>query len=114
MLAALFAWHPLHVESVAWVAERKDVRERFVLHLDDLGLRPLCGRVENAQWKAEVFLLAGAVPFRTGLNGQTDAGNAPVRAAAAGLVAAGRVFKRRRLPARPRRKPPAAREQGPC
>jgi tetratricopeptide (TPR) repeat protein len=24
MLAALFGWHPLHVESVAWVAERKD------------------------------------------------------------------------------------------
>lgn len=25
MVAALFAWHPLHIESVVWVAERKDV-----------------------------------------------------------------------------------------
>lgn len=25
MVAALFAWHPLHIESVAWISERKDV-----------------------------------------------------------------------------------------
>ena len=29
LVAALFAWHPLHVESVAWASERKDVLSAF-------------------------------------------------------------------------------------
>jgi len=29
LAAALFGWHPLHVESVAWVSERKDVLSGF-------------------------------------------------------------------------------------
>ena len=29
IVAALFAWHPLHVESVAWISERKDLLSAF-------------------------------------------------------------------------------------
>ena len=29
LIAALFGWHPLHVESVAWISERKDVLSTF-------------------------------------------------------------------------------------
>jgi tetratricopeptide (TPR) repeat protein len=29
IVAVLFAWHPLHVESVAWISERKDVLSTF-------------------------------------------------------------------------------------
>ena len=43
LAAALFGWHPLHVESVAWVSERKDVLSGF------FGLLSLIAYVRYAQ-----------------------------------------------------------------
>ena len=41
-VAAVFAIHPLHVESVAWVAERKDVLSGLFFMLTSGRLRPIC------------------------------------------------------------------------
>lgn len=41
-VAALFAWHPLHIESVAWISERKDVLSTF------FGLLALLAYVEKS------------------------------------------------------------------
>jgi len=46
MVAALFAWHPLHVESVAWISERKDVLSTF------FGLLAMMAYVHYAQRRA--------------------------------------------------------------
>ena len=54
-IAALFAWHPLHVESVAWVSERKDVLSTF------FGLLALLSYVQHARRQNE-GIQGGKVP----------------------------------------------------
>jgi tetratricopeptide (TPR) repeat protein len=59
-IAALFAWHPLHVESVAWIAERKDVLSTFFALLTLLAytkyVRENCHR---SFWLALFFFALG-------------------------------------------------------
>src|SRR6266403_410116 len=47
-VAALFALHPLHVESVAWAAERKDTLATF---FGLLSLRAYARYAEEISWK---------------------------------------------------------------
>lgn len=60
-VAALFAWHPLHVESVAWIAERKDVLSTFFLFLT------LWSYVRYAQTKSSRFYALALLLFALGL-----------------------------------------------
>ncbi|HOX57720.1 MAG TPA: tetratricopeptide repeat protein [Candidatus Paceibacterota bacterium] len=57
MVAALFALHPLHVESVAWVAERKDVLSAFFFLLT---LWAYARYAEGGRLQAEVWRLEEA------------------------------------------------------
>ncbi|HXI68991.1 MAG TPA: tetratricopeptide repeat protein [Verrucomicrobiae bacterium] len=51
LVAALFAWHPLHVESVAWISERKDVLSTFFALLTFLSYTRYAQSVTSDQWQ---------------------------------------------------------------
>jgi tetratricopeptide (TPR) repeat protein len=59
-IAALFAWHPLHVESVAWVSERKDVLSTFFALLTLLSYTKFVkGNCRRSFWFALLFFALG-------------------------------------------------------
>ena len=58
MVAALFALHPTHVESVAWIAERKDVLSTFFLMLTLLAYRHYTQRPGRARYGLTLALFA--------------------------------------------------------
>jgi tetratricopeptide (TPR) repeat protein len=56
LVAALFGWHPMRVESVAWVAERKDVLSGFFGLLSLLFYARYAQTVEAGSQRSEVNL----------------------------------------------------------
>jgi len=61
LVAALFAVHPLHVESVAWAAERKDLLSAC------LGLLAICAYLRHASRPGRLQALAVLLLFAAGL-----------------------------------------------
>lgn len=61
LVAALFGWHPVHVESVAWIAERKDVLSVF------FWLGALICHVKQHQTNDRRFAFGTAACFLLGL-----------------------------------------------
>ena len=78
-VAGLFAIHPLHVESVAWIAERKDVLSAVFFMLT------LAAYARYTRAPSPSSILAGSVAFRLWTDVETHARNATGRLVAVGL-----------------------------
>ena len=66
-VAALFAWHPLHVESVAWAAERKDVLSAFFWMLTLMAYTRYVRESKVQSPKSKVFYGLSLLAFACGL-----------------------------------------------
>jgi len=60
-VAALFSLHPLHVESVAWIAERKDVLSTFFFILSLLSYTHYCQKKSLQQYLLSLFFFICAL-----------------------------------------------------
>lgn len=67
LVAGLFALHPLHVESVAWVSERKDVLSTFFFLLTLLAYARYAGAANNLNSKSKLWYGLALLWFALGL-----------------------------------------------
>ncbi len=66
-VAALFALHPLHVESVAWISERKDVLSAFFALLAIFCYARFAGESKARTEKSKMFYVLALLMFACGL-----------------------------------------------
>ncbi len=66
-IAGLFAWHPMHVESVAWIAERKDVLSTFFALIALLNYARYVEEAEVKNPRAKIYFAWSLITFALGL-----------------------------------------------
>ena len=81
MVAALFALHPINVESVAWIAERKNLLSMFFFLLTLGAYRWYAQKPKDSRY------VVVAVLFALGLMSKPQVITLPCRPAAVGLLA---------------------------